>query len=486
MRPMDDDRELLARYARQRDESAFAEIVRRHVDMVYSAALRQMRDPHLAQDVTQAVFILLTQKAGSIGANVILAGWLYHAARMTANNARRAKERRERNERKAGEAMRERMNETIEWGDVEGVLDDAMSRLRPRDREAVVLRFLSRKSLREVGETVGISEDAAKLRVSRAIGRLRQLIGVTAPAAALVAILETNTATAAPPAFAAAVAPAALQAAPASAALVLAKGTAVMMVQAKVKLIVSVAASVLFVAGGTSVLVQHVSGDSAVAAATPTQAIDPIAPATATTAPATQPTVLHQDSPRAVLLSIRDAITNQDPAAIRSLIHANGPLEAAVADAMAEQLAAQGALEAVMKRRFPGEPAIMPPRAQLESSRELVTGDKAVVMFQKLTFSAMKLQGKWYFDAKTVFSPGNRKAQPLARQPALANEAARALRQVAKNLDAGMYANLEEARQAVKSFEQVAATQPSTRGAPAAVKPHPDPAGPPADSSRRN
>src|SRR5688572_13456946 len=104
MQPMDDDRELLSRYAKTRDEDAFAQIVRRHVDMVYASALRQVRDSHLAEDVTQAVFILLTQKASSIGSNVVLAGWLYHAARMTAQNARRVRERRERIERKASEA----------------------------------------------------------------------------------------------------------------------------------------------------------------------------------------------------------------------------------------------------------------------------------------------------------------------------------------------------------------------------------------------
>jgi hypothetical protein len=260
-----------------------------------------------------------------------------------------------------------------------------------------------------------------------------------------------------------------------------------MMIQAKVKFIAALAASVLLVAGGAGVIAQHVAGDSASAAAPSASAVDPLAVAAPTTASATtKPTPLHQDSPRAVLFSIYDAMTNEDPAGIRSLIHAANPLEAAVADAMAEQLAAQGALDAAMKRRFVAAPPVIPPRPALDATRELITGDKGVVMFQKLAFSAMKIDGKWYFDAKTVFSPGNPKAQPLAQQVRLATEAGRACRAIAKNLDEGMYASGEEARQAAKSYGRPATTQSTARPAATALKPHPDPAGPPADSSRRN
>src|SRR5688572_8262084 len=127
---VEDDRALLERFAQTRDEAAFAEIVRRHAGMVYSAARRQVADAHIAEDVTQAVFILLAQKAKSISPRVVLAGWLYNAGRMTAANARRGEQRRMRIEQKASEIMAAKAGQTIDWPAMEQQLDGAMSRLK--------------------------------------------------------------------------------------------------------------------------------------------------------------------------------------------------------------------------------------------------------------------------------------------------------------------------------------------------------------------
>src|SRR5262249_34215465 len=98
------DRELLREYVVRGSGSAFRDLVIRHTDMVYAAARRNLKGSEdLAEDVAQATFILLAQKAKSLGGNVVLAGWLYNTARMTAANVRRAQERRRRNEQKAGD-----------------------------------------------------------------------------------------------------------------------------------------------------------------------------------------------------------------------------------------------------------------------------------------------------------------------------------------------------------------------------------------------
>jgi RNA polymerase sigma factor (sigma-70 family) len=181
------DFELLQQYVRTRAHDAFAELVRRHVDHVYAAALRQTaRDGDAAEEVTQRVFILLAQKASQLVAgdpNVLLGGWLFNAVRFIAKDVIRKEERRARHEKKAAEMadhMRDRAERHAaaqphdpEWPDVERELDEAMAALPEQTRGVLVLRFFEGKSAREVGEQLGISEEAARKRVSRAVDELR-------------------------------------------------------------------------------------------------------------------------------------------------------------------------------------------------------------------------------------------------------------------------------------------------------------------------
>ena len=198
-----DDWELLQDYAKHRSETAFAELVQRHLNWVYSAAWRQVRDPHLAKDVTQAVFVLLARKAGHLRRGTIVSGWLFRTTRFVAARALRTESRRRAREQTAfamSSTISSDDNEIL-WNQLTPHLDEAVGMLSETDRTAILLRFYEKKSLREVGDRVGLSEEAAKKRVTRAVEKLRASMtrrGVVLGGAGLIAVLAENTVQAAP------------------------------------------------------------------------------------------------------------------------------------------------------------------------------------------------------------------------------------------------------------------------------------------------
>jgi hypothetical protein len=201
------DLELLARYTRQEAEDAFAEIVRRHLDLVYSAALRQVRSSHLAEEVAQTVFLKLAQHAQEFSPSTVVPAWLYQVTRRHAIDVVRHEARRQ-----LREQIATKMNATDSaeagWEQIEPLLDEAMQALEETDRSAILLRFFANKSLREVGETLGTSDDAAQKRVSRAIERLREFLaqrGVMVGAGGLGIVLSSHAVQAAPAGLASAV-----------------------------------------------------------------------------------------------------------------------------------------------------------------------------------------------------------------------------------------------------------------------------------------
>src|SRR6266851_5113510 len=172
---MNDDAQLLRRYAVAGSESAFGELVSRYIDLVYSAALGQVGgDAHLAQDVAQTVFADLARKARTVSRHGVLTGWLFQATRYAASKVVRTERRRATLEKEAV-AMQELSSEA-NWDDFSPLLDEAMSRLGAKDRDAVLLRYFERKELRVVGDALGTSEAAARKRVSRALERLRRYL----------------------------------------------------------------------------------------------------------------------------------------------------------------------------------------------------------------------------------------------------------------------------------------------------------------------
>ena len=192
---MTPDSELLRRFAKTNSEDAFAELVKRHVNLVYSAALRQVGgDTHLAQDVAQTVFTDLARKATSLSRRESLTGWFYTSAHFAAAKIARTENRRRDREEKF---MREPIHETApeaDWEKLRPTLDEVMHELKETDREAILLRYFENRPFAEVGAKLGLNENAARMRVERALEKLRSFLtkrGITT-ATALASVISAN------------------------------------------------------------------------------------------------------------------------------------------------------------------------------------------------------------------------------------------------------------------------------------------------------
>lgn len=200
---MTTDRELIRQFADERAEPALAELIRRHVDLVFSTALRQVGgDAHFAQDVVQQVFIDLARKASALKHRTVLEGWLYTSTHYAASNLVRAERRRRRHEQEAV-IMTESASITppTDWEKLRPLLDQAMHQLNETDREAVLLRYFARKPIADVGARLGLSENAAAKRIERALEKLYTLLakrGVTSTSAALGVMLANQAVAMAP------------------------------------------------------------------------------------------------------------------------------------------------------------------------------------------------------------------------------------------------------------------------------------------------
>lgn len=205
---MNDVNQLLKEYAANGSEPAFRELVTRYVDLVYSVALRRLKgDEHRAEEVTQTVFTDLAQKAATLPERVMLGGWLHRHTGFVAGNYVRGEIRRQVREKEAATMMLHESEET-NWQEVAPFLDEAIDQLDSSDREAVLLRYFEKRDLRSLGAYLGISEDAAQKRVSRAVDKLRDLLaerGVKIAAIALGAMLMEQAVSAGPAGLAAVV-----------------------------------------------------------------------------------------------------------------------------------------------------------------------------------------------------------------------------------------------------------------------------------------
>ncbi|MDB6067883.1 MAG: polymerase, sigma-24 subunit, subfamily [Pedosphaera sp.] len=259
---MNDDMRLVQEYAAHRSEQAFETLVSRHVNLVYSAALRQVRDAHLAEEITQAVFIILARKAGSLNAGTHLTGWLYRTACYASADALKIQFRRRRREQEAH--MQSELHETDPdplWELMSPFLDKALMRLGEKDRQAVLMHFFEKKSFAEVGHFLGMSEDTARKRTRRALDKLRHYLskqGIVSTGAIVAGVIASNSVQAAPVALAQSVTAAALAkgAAASLSTLTLTKGALKLMAWAKAKTAMVVGVGVLLAAGTTTVMVK--------------------------------------------------------------------------------------------------------------------------------------------------------------------------------------------------------------------------------------
>jgi RNA polymerase sigma factor (sigma-70 family) len=199
------DAQLLREYANSGSDLAFTELVKRHTNLVYSAAARQVDGSDLAAEVTQQVFIALARGADALAARVAedasLAGWLCRSARNIALNTRRNEHRKRSRERLIVDQLDSDSEPPVDWEQLGPVLDEAMSELTEPDYDALVMRFFKNQDLRSIGQSLGVSDDTAQKRVARALERLRNRLsdrGIRSSATALSVVLAANAVQAAP------------------------------------------------------------------------------------------------------------------------------------------------------------------------------------------------------------------------------------------------------------------------------------------------
>ena len=381
-----DDITLLHEFATNESEAAFAALVSRHLNLVYSVALRSVGNVHAAQEISQAVFIILARKAKSLGSKTILSGWLYQTTRLTAANVLRGEIRRQQREQEA--YMQSTLNEsgTEAWPQIAPLLDDALGKLNERDRNAIVLRFFDNKSLHEVGTTLGASEDAVKMRVNRALEKLRKFFmkrGVALSAVAIAGAVTANSVQAAPAGLAATISATAVKSsAVAASTLTLVKGTIKLMAWTKMKAAVVAGAVVLFAAGTTTVIVQHQS------ARLPEP--QPVASGQ-TEFPKTSWHYAGYANPESAVLSCMWAVNNGD---VKTLLASSSPA------AQKRLKAGHEIITAKDKADFAGTTGYQILDKEVVSENEVTFEIHAQGLEQTAKFSLQRIGGEWKFAGK--------------------------------------------------------------------------------------
>src|SRR6185437_814785 len=281
MSQLSDDSTDLRLFATQRDQAALSRVIHRHADFVYACCLRQVRDPGLAQDAAQAVVILLAKTAGTIRGDGTLVGWLFNVARYASRNALGGERRRRKHEREAALPSNAVVEPQAVAGEIAPRLDAALARLANKDRQAILLRYFSDQSHEQIAAAMGITPHTAKMRVYRALDKLRRYLQsedntfthAFTPAALDSALLAASK-TLAPTGFADHATRAALGAEASTAAVAISTAVAMLLALRKITSVATIIVPTLFLAGGVMLALQLKSPAKSTAAVTQ-PAVDP-------------------------------------------------------------------------------------------------------------------------------------------------------------------------------------------------------------------
>lgn len=428
------DIELLRSYVEHGSEAAFANVVKRHVNLVYSAALRQVRDAHGAEEVAQATFIILARKAHKLNERTIVSAWLYRTARFAAADFLKTRNRRLKYEQEA--ARMESSTSGATWEEIEPLLDDAVGRLSETDRAAILLRFFENKSLREVGAALGVSDDTAQKRIARALDRLRKNFandGLTLSVDLLATSLNVQAVQSAPDLLAATITQLVVsQTAISVSTATLVKGTLNMIAWTKLKFTAGLAASLILAAGTATIVAQKVvRNESAVAS----EAL--------------------RSTPLGALRYLADAFATFDGDKIIDSFVTNSPASQRLIVAMASAVTAEGRLRKALEKRFGKEgglgrsPAFRMSFGQdrLDEAEEKIVGTNATVTIPNAKSKQLVRIGKvWKIDDSAEDSSDSNvepKAQMFEAMRSVADD-------LAQDVEQGRYQSSSEVRAALQ------------------------------------
>ncbi|MDB6028907.1 MAG: polymerase, sigma-24 subunit, subfamily [Verrucomicrobiales bacterium] len=375
-----DDIVLLQEYVERDSHEAFATIVARHVNKVYSVALRQTRKRHQAEEITHAVFVILAQKAHRLSRQVVLSGWLYQTARLTAVTFIRSEIRRARREEEAYMQNISDETDSEAWSQIAPLLDAAMDGLNEADRHAVVLRFFDGKSMKEVGAALGANESAAKMRVNRAVEKLRLFFtrhGVVLSAAVLMMAISANSVQAAPTMLAQAttVMATAKGGAISTSTATLINGALKVMAWTKAKTVMAVGIAVILVSGTTGVVLSKTSKPGVFAKQKSASV-------------SKQQTVVDRATPKGTMLVIADAMETGDATTYIESFVFNTRDELKLKSTMGTFIAATARFNRAISDKFgaeaahvvfPSMPFAFPTNDIINLAEEKVSGDTATV-----------------------------------------------------------------------------------------------------------